>query len=63
MMKPVFVGAAPWVATSVEEQKFGLFRADADGEWQALTRGLPDKVAVGHRMTDDCRGLASGREL
>ena len=52
MTRPVFVGAAPWVATTVTEQKYGLFRNDGDdhghgnGEWQAVTRGLPEQVQI-----------------
>jgi photosystem II stability/assembly factor-like uncharacterized protein len=46
MTKPVFVGAAPWAATGVEEQKYGLFRSDVGGEWASLTRGLPEQVEI-----------------
>lgn len=47
MSEPVLVGAAPWVAASGAEQKYGLFRCNGEGgEWQAVSRGLPDRVQV-----------------
>jgi photosystem II stability/assembly factor-like uncharacterized protein len=47
MSEPVLVGAAPWVAASSTEQKYGLFRRNGeDGAWQAVTRGLPERVQI-----------------
>ena len=46
MTRPVFVGAAPWVAASGTEQKYGLYRCDGDGDWQAVTRGLPAQAQI-----------------
>ena len=45
MSNNVFVGAAPWGATSVVKQEYGLYRSN-DGDWQAVTRGLPQNVEV-----------------
>ena len=46
MANQVLVGAAPWVAASGGEQKYGLFRLGDDGTWFAVTCGLPPKVEV-----------------
>jgi photosystem II stability/assembly factor-like uncharacterized protein len=46
MSEPVLVGAAPWVAASGAEQKYGLFRSDGGGEWHAVTQGLPEQVQI-----------------
>lgn len=47
MAQPVLVGAAPWVAASGAQQKYGLFRCnDGAGNWHRVTRGLPEQVQI-----------------
>ena len=43
----IFAGAGYSVSRSGEQLRGGLFRrSPAEGEWEALTKGLPDKVEV-----------------
>jgi hypothetical protein len=47
MVKPIFVGAAPWAAASSARQDYGLFRNTDDvGRWKRVTHGLPERVEV-----------------
>jgi photosystem II stability/assembly factor-like uncharacterized protein len=40
----IFAGAGHWVSGAGRRCRGGLFRRSLDGEWQALTAGLPENV-------------------
>ena len=50
----VYAGSAKWVAASIPDHKFGLFRLDTDvDQWERLSDGLPDDVEIRHMSFSD----------
>ena len=47
MHGPVYVGSAQWVAASPGSRTVGVFRkTDPRGDWEPLSRGLPEHVEI-----------------
>ena len=47
MERPVYVGSAQWIAATPGSSTVGMFRrTDAEGEWQHLQDGLPERSEI-----------------